>query len=79
MTSREKLDALDLVISALREHENTLDSLLQQMTELMAVMSKSMIKTQTLETKVTKLENRIGKNKNMKIMMFGHWIIQIFL
>ncbi len=64
--STEKLDTLDLIINALREHETTLDSLLTQMDRLLDVLGESMIKAQTLEAKMSKLEKQIEKNRNIE-------------
>ncbi len=65
MATNEKLDTIDLIISALREHEYTLDSLLNQMDRLIGLMSESMIEAHTFEAKISELENRLGKKRNL--------------
>jgi len=63
MIDKKKLDALDLVITVLCEHEHTLDSLINRLERLVDVIGESMVETRTLEARLSHLEETNRNNR----------------
>jgi len=59
MRERQKLDTLDLIIMALREHENHIDALLKHLEILIDNMQTTIIEDKALVARVSRLEEKV--------------------
>ena len=83
MSLKDRIDIVDLIINVLKEHENSLDNLVERLEVLNKDLEQSMNESsfyargksnssEALDRKIVELEKRIGKYRKIIKKILGH-------